>query len=53
MSRLVGSPPGYVGLRRRATRLTEQVRAKPYSWCLFDEIEKAHPGRLEHAVADS
>ena len=41
-SRLVGSPPGYVGYDE-AGQLTEKVRRKPYSVVLFDEIEKAHP----------
>ena len=41
-SRLVGSPPGYVGYDEGG-QLTEQVRRKPYSIVLFDEIEKAHP----------
>ncbi len=42
VSRLVGSPPGYVG-HEEGGQLTEQVRRKPYSVVLFDEIEKAHP----------
>lgn len=41
MSRLIGSPPGYVGYNEGG-QLTEQVRNKPYSVILFDEIEKAH-----------
>ena len=41
-SRLVGSPPGYVGFEDGG-QLTEQVRRKPYSVVLFDEVEKAHP----------
>ena len=41
-SRLVGSPPGYVGYEEGG-QLTEKVRRKPYSVILFDEIEKAHP----------
>jgi ATP-dependent Clp protease ATP-binding subunit ClpC len=41
-SRMVGSPPGYVGYEEGG-QLTEQVRRKPYSVVLFDEIEKAHP----------
>ena len=41
-SRLVGSPPGYVGYEEGG-ELTEKVRRKPYSVVLFDEIEKAHP----------
>ena len=42
VSRLVGSPPGYVGYEEGG-QLTEQVRRKPYSVVLFDEVEKAHP----------
>ncbi len=42
VSRLVGSPPGYVG-HEEGGQLTEVVRRKPYSVILFDEIEKAHP----------
>jgi len=42
VSRLVGAPPGYVGYED-AGRLTEEVRRRPYSIILFDEIEKAHP----------
>ncbi len=42
VSRLVGSPPGYVGFGE-AGQLTEKVRRRPYSVVLFDEIEKAHP----------
>ncbi|MDE6518429.1 MAG: AAA family ATPase, partial [Acetatifactor sp.] len=41
-SRLVGSPPGYVG-HEEGGQLTEAVRRKPYSVVLFDEVEKAHP----------
>lgn len=41
-SKLIGSPPGYVG-HEEAGNLTEQVRHRPYSVILFDEIEKAHP----------
>ncbi len=41
-SRLVGSPPGYVGYEQGG-QLTEKIRRKPYSVVLFDEIEKAHP----------
>jgi ATP-dependent Clp protease ATP-binding subunit ClpC len=41
-SRLVGSPPGYVGYEEGG-QLTEKVRRKPYSVVLFDEVEKAHP----------
>jgi len=42
VARLIGSPPGYVGYEEGG-QLTEQVRRKPYSVVLFDEIEKAHP----------
>ena len=42
VSRLVGAPPGYVGYEE-AGQLTEQIRRRPYSVVLFDEIEKAHP----------
>ena len=42
VSKLVGSPPGYVGFEEGG-QLTEKVRRKPYSVVLFDEIEKAHP----------
>ncbi|MBQ7251359.1 MAG: ATP-dependent Clp protease ATP-binding subunit, partial [Kiritimatiellae bacterium] len=44
-SRLVGSPPGYVGYEEGG-QLTERVRRRPYSVVLFDEIEKAHPDVL-------
>ncbi len=46
MSRLVGSPPGYVGYDEGG-QLTEAVRRKPYSVVLFDEVEKAHPDVLQ------
>src|SRR4051812_16547853 len=42
VSRLIGAPPGYVGYEEGG-QLTEQVRRKPYSVILFDEVEKAHP----------
>ena len=42
VSRIIGSPPGYVGYDE-AGQLTEKIRRKPYSVVLFDEIEKAHP----------
>ena len=42
VSKLIGSPPGYVGYDE-AGQLTEQIRRRPYSVVLFDEIEKAHP----------
>ncbi len=42
VSKLIGAPPGYVGYEEGG-KLTEQVRRKPYSIILFDEIEKAHP----------
>ena len=44
VSKLIGSPPGYVGYEEGG-QLTEQVRRHPYSVVLFDEIEKAHPAR--------
>ena len=50
VSRLVGSPPGYVGYEEGG-QLTERVRRKPFSVVLFDEVEKAHPGRLQHVAA--
>ena len=46
VSRLVGSPPGYVGYDEGG-QLTEAVRRKPYSVILFDEVEKAHPDVLQ------
>ena len=45
VSRLIGSPPGYVGYDE-AGQLTEKIRRKPYAVILFDEIEKAHPDVL-------
>ena len=45
VSRIIGSPPGYVGYDE-AGQLTEKVRRKPYSVILFDELEKAHPDVL-------
>jgi ATP-dependent Clp protease ATP-binding subunit ClpC len=42
VSRLIGAPPGYIG-HEQGGQLTEQVRRKPYSVILFDEVEKAHP----------
>jgi len=42
VSRIIGSPPGYIGYDE-AGQLTEKIRRKPYSVVLFDEIEKAHP----------
>lgn len=44
-SKLIGSPPGYVGFENRG-QLTEKIRKNPYSIILFDEIEKAHPDVL-------
>jgi ATP-dependent Clp protease ATP-binding subunit ClpB len=44
VSRLIGSPPGYVGYD--GGQLTDAVRRKPYSVVLFDEVEKAHPDIL-------
>ena len=45
VSKLIGSPPGYIGYDE-AGQLTEKIRRKPYSVVLFDEIEKAHPDVL-------
>ena len=45
VSKLIGSPPGYVGYDE-AGQLTEKIRRKPYSVVLFDELEKAHPNVL-------
>ena len=52
VSRLIGAPPGYVGYDEGGY-LTEAVRRRPYSVVLFDEIEKAHPGSVQRAAADS
>ena len=46
VSRLIGAPPGYVGYEDSGT-LTKAIRRKPYSVILLDEIEKAHPGRVQ------
>ena len=51
VSRLVGSPPGYVGYDEGG-QLTEAVRRRPYSVLLLDEIEKAHPDVLQHPPPD-
>ena len=51
VSRLIGSPPGYVG-HEEGGQLTERVRRRPYSVVLFDEVEKAPSGRDAHAAAD-
>jgi ATP-dependent Clp protease ATP-binding subunit ClpE len=45
VSKLIGSPPGYVGYEE-AGQLTEKVRRNPYSFILLDEVEKAHPDVL-------
>lgn len=45
VSKIIGSPPGYVGYDE-AGQITEKVRRRPYSVLLFDEIEKAHPDVL-------
>ena len=50
VSRLIGSPPGYVG-HEEGGQLTEILRHRPYSLILFDEIEKAHPGSVQSASA--
>ena len=42
VAKLIGSPPGYVGFSEGGL-LTEEVRRKPYTVVLFDEVEKAHP----------
>ena len=49
VSRIIGSPPGYVGYDE-AGQLTEKVRRKPYSVLLFDEIEKAHPDVMNNLL---
>ena len=46
VSKLIGSPPGYIG-HNEGGRLTDAVRARPYSVILFDEVEKAHPRVLD------
>ncbi len=51
VSKLIGSPPGYVGYDDGG-QLTEKIRRKPYSVVLFDEIEKAHPDVFQYAAAD-
>ncbi|MCL2854310.1 MAG: ATP-dependent Clp protease ATP-binding subunit [Defluviitaleaceae bacterium] len=43
VSKMIGSPPGYVGHDERGGQLSEKIRRKPYSVLLFDEVEKAHP----------
>ena len=50
VARLIGAPPGYVGYEEGGD-LTEAVRRKPYSVILLDEVEKAHPGRVQRAAA--
>ena len=50
VSRLIGAPPGYVGYDEGG-QLTEAVRRRPYAVILLDEVEKAHPGRVQRAVA--
>ncbi len=51
VSRLIGAPPGYVGYDEGGY-LTENVRRRPYAVILLDEVEKAHPGCLEHHASD-
>ena len=51
VSKLIGSPPGYVGFEEGG-QLTEKVRRKPYSVVLFDEIEKAHPDVFNMLLLD-
>ena len=50
VARLIGAPPGYVGYEEGGY-LTEAVRRKPYSVILLDEVEKAHPGRVQRPAA--
>ena len=50
VSRLIGAPPGYVGYEEGG-QLTEKIRRRPYAVVLLDEIEKAHPGCVQHAAA--
>ena len=50
VARLIGAPPGYVGYEEGG-QLTEAVRRRPYCVVLFDEIEKAHHGRVQRAAA--
>ena len=52
VSRMIGSPPGYVG-HEEGGQLTEKVRRKPYSVVLLDEVEKAHPDVFNVLLADS
>ena len=52
VSRIIGSPPGYVGYDE-AGQLTEKIRRKPYSVILFDEIEKAHPDVMNILITDA
>ena len=51
VSRMIGSPPGYVGYEEGG-QLTEKVRRKPYAVILFDEVEKAHPDVFNVLLAD-
>jgi ATP-dependent Clp protease ATP-binding subunit ClpB len=50
VARLIGAPPGYVGYEEGGV-LTEAVRRRPYQVVLFDEVEKAHPRRVQRAAA--
>ena len=50
VSRLIGAPPGYVGYDEGG-QLTEAVRRHPYCVVLFDEVEKAHPGRVQRTAS--
>ena len=50
VSKLIGSPPGYVGYEEGG-QLSERIRRNPYSVLLFDEIEKAHPCLLYTSVS--
>ena len=51
VSKLIGSPPGYVGYDEGG-QLTEALRRRPYAVVLFDEIEKAHPRCLQYPPAN-
>ena len=52
VSRLIGSPPGYVGYEEGG-QLTEAVPAQPYAVMLFDEVEKAHPDVFKSSCKSS
>ena len=52
VARLIGAPPGYVGYEEGG-QLTEAIRRRPYAVILLDEIEKAHPRRVQRACCNS